>query len=59
MAGILLSYNNAMFQGTGEILFLTSAEGGMQLRYQVRINVNHLWLIINQTHGKKDPSGKL
>ena len=28
MAGILLSYNNAMFQGTGEILILTSAEWG-------------------------------
>ena len=26
MAGILLCYNNAMFQGTGVIVFLTSAE---------------------------------
>ena len=28
MAGILLSYSNAMFQGTGVVLFLTSAEWG-------------------------------
>ena len=31
----------------------------MQLIRQVRINVNHLWLITEQTHGKKEPSGKL